>query len=119
MFRTNMDEMNVETVDLGHELRQGVDPGLDLPPVMLRLPVAYDFLYRRELDALRCIRDGFNFGQARRGQPPTQIDQRLLRNVDPERADRIGIAHGTQRPGNNTRSTCRGRGDKKRAPRGC
>ena len=50
--RTNMDEMNVEAVDLGHELRHAVQPGLDLSPVIARLPIVRDFLNRRELDAL-------------------------------------------------------------------
>ena len=52
VFRANMNEMNIEAVDLGHELREGVDPGLDLPPVMLRLPIPHDFPNRRELNAL-------------------------------------------------------------------
>jgi hypothetical protein len=50
--RTNVDEMNAEAVDLGHELRQGIELGLDLPPVILGLPIQRDFLNRRELDAL-------------------------------------------------------------------
>src|ERR1700685_4037534 len=57
MFRTNVDEMNVESVDLRHELRQGIQPGLDLPPIMFRPPIARDLLNRCELHALRWIRD--------------------------------------------------------------
>ena len=53
MFRTNVNEMNVEPVDLGDELRQGVQLRLDLPPVVVRLPIARELLNGRELDALR------------------------------------------------------------------
>jgi len=34
-----VDEMNVEPVDLGDELRQRVEPRLDLPPVVAGLPI--------------------------------------------------------------------------------
>ena len=40
MFRTNVDEMNVQPVDRRDELRQGVQPRLDLAPVVIRLPIA-------------------------------------------------------------------------------
>jgi hypothetical protein len=33
-----MDEMDVESIDLGDELRQGVKPGLALAPVVLGRP---------------------------------------------------------------------------------
>ena len=34
MFRANVDEMNVEPIDLGHELRQRVEPRFELAPVV-------------------------------------------------------------------------------------
>ena len=55
IFRTNMDEMNVETIDVGHELWQGGEPRFDLPPVVIRLPIARELAHCRELHALRCI----------------------------------------------------------------
>ena len=44
MFRTNMNEMNVEPVDLGDELRQGVEPRLRLSPIVAGAPVAHQLL---------------------------------------------------------------------------
>src|SRR5882724_788913 len=57
MFRTNVNEMNVQPIDLGDELWQGVQSRLHLPPVVFRPPIACECLNRRELHALRCIRD--------------------------------------------------------------
>ena len=34
MFRANVNEMNVEPIDLGHELRQGVQFRLALAPIV-------------------------------------------------------------------------------------
>jgi hypothetical protein len=40
ILRTDMDEMNVESVDLRRELWQGIQPRFDLAPVVIRLPIA-------------------------------------------------------------------------------
>ena len=61
VFRTDVNEMNVQSIDLGDELRQGVQFRLDLAPVVLCRPIARERLNRRELHALRCIRDRFPF----------------------------------------------------------
>ena len=53
MFRTNVNEMNVQSIDLGDELRQGVQFRLALAPVVVCRPIAREFLNRRELHALR------------------------------------------------------------------
>jgi len=53
VLRANVDEVDVETVDLGHELRQAAQPRLQPPEVVLGLPVAGECPDRRELDALR------------------------------------------------------------------
>src|SRR6202047_545440 len=58
MLRTNVDEMNVQPVDLGDELRQRVQFRLALAPIVFG-PMAREFLSRRKLHALRCIRDRF------------------------------------------------------------
>ena len=55
MLRAHVDEMDVEPVDLGDELRQRVQPRLDLAPVVVGRPVARELLHRRELHALRCV----------------------------------------------------------------
>ena len=53
MFRANVNEVNVQSIDLGDELRQGVQSRLDLAPVVFRPPIARECLNRRELHALR------------------------------------------------------------------
>ena len=53
MLRTNVNEVNVQPIDLGDELRQGVQPRLALAPVVFRRPIARELLNRRELHALR------------------------------------------------------------------
>jgi hypothetical protein len=40
VLRANVDEVDVEPVDLGDELRQGPEPRLALAPVVLGFPVA-------------------------------------------------------------------------------
>ena len=42
MTRANVHEVNVEPVDLSHELRQGIQLRLGFAPVIVRAPVAYE-----------------------------------------------------------------------------
>jgi hypothetical protein len=44
VFRTNVNEMDIQPIDLGHEIRQCVQPRLDFAPVVLRRPIACEFL---------------------------------------------------------------------------
>src|SRR5581483_12462175 len=55
VFGSDVNEMNVESIDLGDKLRQGVEFCLDLTPVVLCRPIASECLSRRELHALGCI----------------------------------------------------------------
>ena len=55
MSRPNVNEMDVQTIDFGDELREGIQAPLALAPVVFCRPVAREFLHRRELHALRCI----------------------------------------------------------------
>src|SRR5262249_19876135 len=91
--RTNVDEMNVETVDLGDEVRHCIEPRLGLAPVVLRAPVTGELLDGRERHALREIRDGFALGQARRTNTPAKILEVGLRKVDAEGTDAGGNTH--------------------------
>ena len=52
MLRTDMNEMNVDPVDVGRELRKRIHLCLDLPPVVLRPPIAHERLELCQLDAL-------------------------------------------------------------------
>src|ERR1700724_1638982 len=72
MLRGNMDEMDIQPIDLGHELRQGVQSRLDLAPVVAGLPEAREFLDRRQWRALRFAEDGLLLRPARLGAEPVQ-----------------------------------------------
>src|SRR5207247_497031 len=58
-FRTDVNEMDVQPIDLGDELRIAIELRLDLAPIVLRRPIAGELLHRRERHALRKIGDGF------------------------------------------------------------
>jgi hypothetical protein len=62
--------MDVEPIDLGHELRQRVQRCLDLPPVIIGLPVADELLELRELHALGLIGDSLPVGPSGCRQAP-------------------------------------------------
>jgi hypothetical protein len=47
VLRADVNEMNVEPVDLGDEVRQGLQPRFDLAPVVVGRPVARQFLHQR------------------------------------------------------------------------
>src|SRR5215469_3569258 len=51
--------MDVEPVDLGYEVRQGFQLRLAPAPIVFCRPILCQFPSCRELDALRCVRDGF------------------------------------------------------------
>ena len=87
MFRTHVNEMNVQPIDLGDELRQGVQFRLDLAPVVLGRPIAREFLNRRELHALRLIRDRFPFRPLGRVDAPAEVGEGLIRHLGTEGAD--------------------------------
>ena len=91
MLRTNVNEMNVQPIDLGYELRQGVQPRLHLAPVVFRRPIAREFLNRRELHALRCIRDRFSFRPFRRLNAPAQFGEFRFWNIHMKRTNCIFV----------------------------
>jgi hypothetical protein len=74
-----MDEVHVEAVHFGDEVRIAVDPRFDFPPVMVVEPMIGELLDRREPDALRVIVDRLAFGPSRRCDPPLEIDEIFLR----------------------------------------
>ena len=53
--RLDVNEVDVDAVDLGRELRQGVELRLGLAPVVVVLPVVRELVQRRQLHALRPI----------------------------------------------------------------
>jgi hypothetical protein len=52
MFRANVNEMNVESVDLGDKLRQCHEPRFHLPPVVVRPPLLRELLNCPQLHPL-------------------------------------------------------------------
>ena len=116
MARADVDEVNVEPVDLGHELRQGIELRLGLPPVVVRAPVAHELLKLRELHALRPVIDRLAVGPPRRGDAPAQVDELLLGNVDAERTDCAVLAGCTRRCWKEAGGTHGRRARKKAAP---
>jgi hypothetical protein len=93
MRRAYVHEVNVEPVDLGHKLRQGIQLRLHLAPVVVRPPVAYELLDLGQPHALGLIGDRLPVGPPRRRDPSAEVDEALFRNVDAEGAD-CEIGHG-------------------------
>ena len=94
-----MDELDVHPVDLGRELRQRVQLRLAPAPVVTGRPVAGELLNRRQLHALRPVVDQLFAGQARRGDAPPEVGDRLVRHVHPEGAYLGSTLGGTAHEG--------------------
>jgi hypothetical protein len=90
MFRAHVNEMNVQPIDPGDELRQGVQLRLDLAPIVFLRPIARERLNRLELYALRLICNGLLFRPARGRDARTQRLEVRLGGLDRERPDRCG-----------------------------
>jgi len=76
--RRDVDEVDVHAVDLGHELRQRVQPRLDSPEVVLRAPVADERLQRLQLHPLRPIGDQLLARPTRPGYAVAQFVELLF-----------------------------------------
>jgi MFS transporter, PHS family, inorganic phosphate transporter len=83
----DVDEVDVQPVDLGDEVRQLAEPGLARAPVVAGGPVAGQVLHHRERDALRVVGDRLALGPPGRGDAPAQLGELGLREADLERAD--------------------------------
>src|SRR5262245_17511148 len=82
-----MDEVDVESVDLGLELRKRIQPRLAPAPVVLRRPVVGELLNRAELHSLGPIGNELSRGPARRVYPTAKLVEVLLGHIDAERTD--------------------------------
>jgi hypothetical protein len=83
----DVDEVDVHAVDLGRELRRGIQPRFDAAEVVLARPVVSERLERRQLDALRAIVDGLLRGPARGRDAPAQVVDLLFRDLEVEGSD--------------------------------
>src|SRR5207247_2361951 len=93
VLRADVDEVDVHPVDLRDELRQGLESPFNLPPVVVRSPVAGELLHRREPHALRLILDDLLAGPPHGPDTPAKVVEILLWNIDAERTDRCCVAH--------------------------
>src|SRR6266403_497458 len=101
--RTDVDEVNVQPIDVRHELRQGIQLRFRLVPVVAAPPVPNQLLQLRQLRTLRLIGDGFLIGPSRSSNAPPKIIERGPRYVDGEGADRAifgRLARGWRRRDN-------------------
>ena len=89
-----MDEVDLDPVDLGRELRERVQPCLDPAEVVVGRPVAGELLHRRELHALRPVFYELLAGPACRRDAPAQVVDLLLWNLDVEGSDLGGGLDG-------------------------
>ena len=85
--RADVDEVDVEPVDLGHEVRQAVQLRLAPAPVVVRRPVAGELLHGRERHALRVVVDRLALGPPGRADAPAQLGDLRLRKPDLKRAN--------------------------------
>src|SRR5262245_48961280 len=97
MTRANVDEVNVHVIDRCHELREGVELGLTLSPVVVRSPITHQLLQSCELDALRLVVDRLSVGPSRGGDASAEIGEIRLRNIDAERADGFAFSRSGMR----------------------
>ena len=87
LFRTDVNEVNVDSIDVGDELREGIELGLDLAPVAVVLSVAREFVKGGELDALRLVGDELRLWPACGCDAVAQVGERFFGKVDAEGAD--------------------------------
>jgi len=85
--RPDVDEVDVDVVDPGREVRQRVQPRLTRAPVVVGLPVPGQLLDRGQLHALGPVPDQLGARPAHHGDPPAQLGQIVLRDLDPEPSD--------------------------------
>ncbi len=111
-----MRELNIEPVDLGDELGQGIQLRLGLAPIVVRRPVPDERLQPGELDALLLVLDGLAIRPTGRSKALAQIVQLCLRNVDPEWAYLVARARSPDCGRQQADRSCYGGGGKKRAP---
>ena len=71
VLRANVDEVDVDAIDLGDEMRQGLEARLERAPVVVARPVLGQCLDRLEPNALRRI--GFAVGPSGCEDAPAQV----------------------------------------------
>ena len=93
VLRPHVDEVDVEAIDLGDEVRHGIEARLDFAPVIFGGPVAREFLRGRERHALRKVGDGFLLRESCCQDTPAQFGELRLRSIHLERTNRRCLHH--------------------------
>src|SRR5258706_2520424 len=93
ILRAHMNEVNVQPVDVRHELRQRTQSRLALVPIVIGPPIARELLSRRQLHALRCIGDRFPIGPLCRVYAFAQIGNFRFRKFHMKRTNSCVVSH--------------------------
>ena len=97
MLGTDVQEMNVQPVDLGYEVRERIQPRLARIPVVVARPVVGEVLHQRQPHTLRVVIDGLALGPPGGRDPATKIVDGFPWEIHAERPDcRVGPC---RRPG--------------------
>lgn len=99
VLRPYVDEVDLDAVDDGRVLRQGVQLRLARAPVVVGRPVAGQLLDRRQLHALGAIGDQLSGGPARGRDPAPHVVDYFFRRVEPKGADLVVVRHVLHLPG--------------------
>ena len=86
--RALVEEMDIEPVDLGDKLADGIETRFAAPPVIFDPPIGDQFPERRQPRALRPVVDRFFLGPAGLVEPVGKRHQLVFGNGEFERADR-------------------------------
>ncbi len=98
MLRANVDEVNIQSIDLGHEVRQRIELRLALAPIVISRPMAREVLNHRERHALRVVGDSLPVRPSRCLDPSPQVDELRFRHMYVQWTNRCLVA--AQRGGN-------------------
>ena len=97
MLGAGVDEVDVDPVDLRHEVRQRREALLERTPVIVRRPVVGEGLDRLELHALGGV--GLPVGPLRHVDAAAQVVELLVRHLELEATDGLGGGTGLYRHG--------------------
>src|ERR1700739_3539464 len=99
LFRAQVNEVDLEPINRGDKLWQGVQPRLYLSPVVIVRPAVRELLHGRELDTLRLICDRLPFGPACCGNTPAKVDEVRIWKVHAKGTDGCVCSRDRRRSG--------------------
>src|SRR5436305_1113981 len=101
-----MDEVDVEPVDIGDEVRIGEELRLGTTPVVVVRPIIRDLLHSRELDALSVVVDRLAFRPTRDRDAPFEVGELLIGRSIVEGPDRAIATRLCGRRSTDEQGTC-------------